>query len=74
VASCREEEAVLKVIEILMREGVAELIHASVIHRINLGSNFGVDKIFSDSVCLGFPKNWQMARSITFYFLEKFKI
>ena len=34
--------------------GVAELANASVDHPRDPGSNLGVDKIFSDSVCISF--------------------
>ena len=33
---------------------MVELANASVVHPRDLGSNLGIDKIFSDSVCVGF--------------------
>ena len=35
-------------------DGAAELANASVVHSRDPGSNLGVDKIFSDSVCISF--------------------
>ena len=34
--------------------GMADLANAWVVHPRNLGSNLGVNKIFSDSVCVSF--------------------
>ena len=40
--------------KIVQNGGMAELANVSVVRPRDTGSNLGVDKIFSDSVCVGF--------------------